>query len=75
MVLGEIHCFTNLLLDNSNVHVSYFIFHLETLKVMVRTYFHSKCYFSQVNSLIYVFLEFLYLFMDSNLENSTYSGK
>ena len=39
MVLGEIHCYINLLLDNSNVHVSYFIFYLETCKVMVTTLF------------------------------------
>ena len=29
MVLGEIHCYTNLLLDNSKVHIPYFIFYLE----------------------------------------------
>ena len=39
MVLGEIHFYTNLLLDNSNVHVPYFIFYLETRKVMVTTLF------------------------------------
>ena len=39
MVLGEIHCYTKLLLDNSNVHVPYFIFYLETCKVMVTTLF------------------------------------
>ena len=32
MVLGEIHCYTNLFFDNSSVHVSYFIFYLETLQ-------------------------------------------
>ena len=37
MVLGEIPCYTTLLLDNSNVHVPYFIFYLETCKVMVTT--------------------------------------
>ena len=30
-------CYTTLLLDNSNVHVPYFIFYLETCKVMVTT--------------------------------------
>ena len=39
MVLGEIHYCTNFLLDNFNVHVSYFIFYLETCKVMVITLF------------------------------------
>ena len=29
VVLGEIHCHTNLLLDNSKVHVPYLIFYLE----------------------------------------------
>ena len=29
VVLGEIHCYTNLILDNFNVHVSYLIFDLE----------------------------------------------
>ena len=39
MVLEEIHCYTNFLLDNSNVHVPYFIFYLESCKVMVTTLF------------------------------------
>ena len=39
MVLGEIHCYTNFLLDNSIVHVPFFIFYLETRKVMVTTLF------------------------------------
>ena len=39
MVVGEIHCYTNLLLENSNVHVPYFIVYLETHKVMVTTLF------------------------------------
>ena len=29
MVLGEIHCYTNLLLENSMVHVPYLRFYLE----------------------------------------------
>ena len=33
----KFQCYTTLLLDNSNVHVSYFIFYLETFKVMVTT--------------------------------------
>ena len=39
MVLGEIHCYTNLLFDNSNVHVPYFIFYLKTCKGVVITLF------------------------------------
>ena len=30
-------CYTTLLLDNSNVHVPYFIFYVENCKVMVTT--------------------------------------
>ena len=39
MVLGEIHCYTKLLLDNSNVYVPYFIVYLDNCKVMVTTLF------------------------------------
>ena len=45
MVLGEIHCYTNLLLDNSNIHVPYFIFYLKTYKVMVTTLFSFSVLF------------------------------
>ena len=36
-VRRKIQCYTTLLLDNSKVHISHFIFYLETWKLMVTT--------------------------------------
>ena len=58
MVLGEIHCYTKFLLDNSNVHVPYFIFYLETCKVMVTTLFSFPLLFQSselFDHVIYLF--------------------
>ena len=63
MVLGDIHCYTNVLLDNSNVHVPYFIFYLESCKVMVTTLFYFPVLFQSGNSLILYFR--IFYFFDS----------
>ena len=55
MMLGEIHSYTNFFLDNSNVHVSYFIFYLETCKVMVTTLFSFSVLFHSSELFDHVF--------------------
>ena len=66
VVLGEIHCYTSLLLDNSKFHIHYFIL-FGTRKVMVTTQFFFPCiYLSSLNSLIMYFrnfISFLFLFI------------
>ena len=55
MVLGEIHCYTTLLLDNSNVHIPNFIFYLEIFKVMVTKLisFPVLCQSSELSNLVF----------------------
>ena len=50
-----------LLLDNSNVHVPYFIFYLETCKVMVRTLFSFLMLFQSSKLFDQFFRIFLFL--------------
>ena len=52
-----------LLLDNSNVHVPYFIFYLETCKVMVITLISFPVLFQSSKLSNSCILEFLYLFI------------
>ena len=55
MLFGEIHYYTTLPLDNSNVHVLYFIFYLETYKAMVTTLFSFPVLFQSSELFDHVF--------------------